>query len=422
MKLLRAGLLGLSFCAGLHNAALAQTASIAAVVNGQIITSDDVANRSRLLALSTGMAVTPDVMSRLAPQITKQLIDQTLQLQEINKRGIVVDENDITAAVARIEQNNNMPAGALRARMDASGAGFLTLVQQLRTEIGWQSVLHQVLGPDLTPTPGDINAEKNALRAEIGSTQYHLAEIFIPVTDPEDETTARSFATTVIAQLRQGAPFAIVAAQFSQSDSALQGGDLGYVPLSQLDPAVATVVQTMPAGAISNPVRVPGGYDIVQMQGTHQVGSSTNTLLSIRQIFLPYATPIPPGGTVGPAQGATIDRLVGIGKTLHSCTDMEAANTADGGTHPVDPGPVNLATVSPPQFQALLASLTPGQVSQPLVAADGVSIVMLCSKTTQAVGLPSDEDIGNLIINRRVDLESQQLLDSLRHSSIITQD
>ena len=66
-----------------------------------------------------------------------------------------------------------------------------------------------------------MNAEKAALKIELGSTQYHLAEIFVPVTDPSDDSTAAQFANTVIAQLRAGAPFPIVAAQFTQAQTAL---------------------------------------------------------------------------------------------------------------------------------------------------------------------------------------------------------
>jgi len=402
-------------------AAVAQDASIAAVVNGQVITDDDVANRARLLALSSGMPATPDIVARLKPQITQELIDQTLQMQEIDKRNVVVPESDIETAIGHIEQGNNLPAGGLRARMQASGISFATLVSQIRTEIGWQSVLHQVLGPELQPTSGDIRAEKTALKDQIGTTQYHLAEIFIPVTDPADESTARNFAATVIQQLRAGAPFPVVAAQFSQAQTALQGGDLGFVPLSQLDPSVAAVVVTMPAGAVSNPVRVPGGYDIVQMQGTHQVGSSMSTTLSIRQAFAPYPEPIS-NGQVGPAQAAVISKLVQASHGVHSCPDMEALNAQFGNVRPADPGPVDLASVTPPAFQTILANLPPGRVSQPLVAQDGVSVVTVCSKQTNAVGLPSDDQITQVIIERRVELESQQLLDDLRHRSIITEE
>jgi peptidyl-prolyl cis-trans isomerase SurA len=423
-QFLRSSILGLAVAAAAAPAAIrpaaAQVASIAAVVNGEVITSDDVESRARLLALSSGLPPTQDALDHLKPQITEELINQTLQLQEIAKLKVTVSESDIADAIGRIEQGNNLPAGGLRARMAQDGIPFSTLIAQIRTQLGWQSVLHQVLGPGLQPSPGDISAEKTALKAEIGTTQYHLAEIFIQVPDPAQDATARTFATTVIQQLRAGAPFPVVAAQFSQATTALQGGDLGFVSLDQLDPAVAAVVASMPVGAISNPVRVPGGYEIVQLQETHKVGSSMQTTLNIRQVFAPYPTPIT-NGQVGPAQGAVITKLIQAAHSAHSCTDMDGLNKAVGATRPDDPGPVNLADVTPPSFQQILATIPLNQVSQPLVAQDGVSVVMVCSRQTQALGLPDDTQIRDIIIERRVQLESQQLLDDLRHRSIISQ-
>jgi peptidyl-prolyl cis-trans isomerase SurA len=396
------------------------SATIVATVNGQVITNQDVAARARLLAVSTGMPLTPQVMARLAPQVTSLLIDQTLQLQEINHRNVVVPDTDVIGAIAHIEQGNGLPAGGLRAKLQAAGIPFGTLVAQLRTELGWQTVLHQVLGPGLQPLPGDIHAEQTALKAELGSTQYHLSEIFVPVTDPAHDAGAQTIANTVLTDLRAGAPFPIVAAQFSQAPTALQGGDLGFVQLNQLDPAVAAAVTVMPVGAISNPIRVPGGYDIVQLQDSHKIGDESQTMLSIRQAFAPYPTPIM-NGQVGPAQIAVITKLVKTAQAAHSCDDITADNTALGNVRPADPGPVNLATVTPPAFQQILSSLQIGQVSRPLVAADGVSVVMVCSRQQQAVSLPSDQEITQIIVERRVELESQQLLDALHHRSIITQ-
>ncbi len=404
---------------GAHNAR-AQTADIAAVVNGQVITNQDVANRARLLALSSGMQVTPDVLDRLKPQVTQQLIDQTLQMQEIAKRNVVVSQADIGTAIDHIEEGNHLPPGGLRVRMQAAGIAFATLVAQIRTELGWQNVLHQVLGPNLQPTKGDIDAEKTALQAQVGTTQYHLAQIFVPVTDPSMDAMAKKFADAVIDQLHKGAPFPVVAAQFSQAPNALDGGDLGFLPLSQLDPNVAATVQGMPTGAISNPIRVPGGYNIVQMLGTHKVGSTMQTTLSIKQVFAPYPSPIT-NGQVGPEQAAVITKLVAAAHKAQSCADMETLNASFGNVHPADPGPVDLATVTPPAFQQVLADLPIGKASQPLVAQDGVTVVMVCARNTAPAALPSDDEITNVIIERRVDLESQQLLDDLRHQSIITE-
>jgi peptidyl-prolyl cis-trans isomerase SurA len=138
----------------------------------------------------------------------------------------------------------------------------------------------------------------------------------------------------------------------------------------------------------------------------------------MRQTFVPYPTPIT-NGNVGPAQAAVISKLVQDGHNVHSCQDMEALNGNYGHVRPADPGPVNLSSVTPPEFQTMLGTLPLNQVSPPLVAIDGVSIVIVCSRTSSPTGLPSDDAISDAIINQRVQLESQQLLDNLRHRSII---
>jgi peptidyl-prolyl cis-trans isomerase SurA len=154
------------------------------------------------------------------------------------------------------------------------------------------------------------------------------------------------------------------------------------------------------------------------MQATHTLGSDMTTMVSMRETFAPYPTPIT-NGNVGPAQAAVISKLVQAAHNVHSCADMAALNASYGNVRPADPGPVNLSGVTPPAFQTLLGSLPLNQVSPPLVAIDGVSIVIVCSRASSPVGLPSDDAISDAIINQRVQLESQQLLDNLRHRSII---
>lgn len=430
MKLLFRAVLLASICS---TPALAQTASPAvgelsatdaaamvATVNGQVITTQDVAARAKLLALSMGMKPTPDILSRLAPQVIKQLIDQTLQQQEINKLGVTVSSQELADTISHIEQGNNLHPGGLQQKLEASGVPYATLLAQLRTNLGWQKVLHQVLGPGLEPTKGDISAQKSALKASLDAPQYHLAEIFIPVTDPSDETTAKNFAKTVITQLRQGAPFPIVAAQFSQAPTALDGGDLGFLPLSRLDPQVADVVARMPPGAISDPVRVPGGYEIVQLIAKHDVGNQLQTILDMRQAYGQYPQPVS-GGQLGPVQINFITGFMNKAQNIKSCDGISALNAAYGNIHPSDPGPVNLATVTPPAFQQLLAGLPLNTISRPLVEATGVTVVMICSRKQEKPQLPSDDDIANMIINQRVELESEQMMDQLRHRSVILQ-
>lgn len=70
----------------------------------------------------------------------------------------------------------------------------------------------------------------------------------------------------MIRQLRAGTAFPVAATQFSQAQTALQGGDLGWIRKEDVDPEVAAVIERMPPGAISNAIKVPGGYQIVALR------------------------------------------------------------------------------------------------------------------------------------------------------------
>ncbi len=206
---------------------------IVAVVNGDVISNVDVNDRARLFALSTGQKLAPDVLDRLRPQIRRQLVDERLRMQEIQRRHIVIQDKQIAEAIRSIETRNGMPPGALRAKLAADGIGLRTLVDQIRTQLGWLQVVREQLGAQAEVSPEAIAQRQRALAQMTGKPEYRVAEIFIPIDDPSSSADAQRFADTVITQLRAGAPFAVVASQFSQSQSALEGGSsAGCNPIS----------------------------------------------------------------------------------------------------------------------------------------------------------------------------------------------
>jgi peptidyl-prolyl cis-trans isomerase SurA len=392
--------------------------TIAAIVNGDVISAADVDARRKLFALSTGLPMTPDVLNHLSAQVTRQLIDEKLRLQEIERRKIVVSDAEVAAAIADIENRNRMAPGALAARLTKAGIPVRTLVDQLRVQIGWTRVLRDALGDRARVTTADIAAQHMVAKAQAGQPEYDIAEIFIPSDDPSHAAEARSFANTVINQLHAGAPFSVVAAQFSQSQTALQGGDVGWRQAADLEPAVAAVVQQMPVGAISNPVEVAGGYMIVSLRAKRTVGNDLQTVITMRQAFLPFTSTLNPAAPTD-QQKQTLVKARQISASAKSCAQIEAANKAAGGVRPADPGEVRLSDVSPPAFQALLASIPLDKPSQPLVSQDGIIVLAVCSRAQKNLAQETDQQIAIRLVNERADLVSRQLERDLHRHGVI---
>jgi peptidyl-prolyl cis-trans isomerase SurA len=398
--------------------ARAQSETIMAVVNGDVISRTDVANREKLFALSTGIPITQDVLDRLTPQVLQQLIDERLRLQEEERQKIIVPDRDIAAAIQSIEARNNLPPGVLRQRLAGEGVAMRTLVDQIRVQIGWTRVLRDVLGTRAQISTADITDRLRQIKARTGQPEYHVGEIFIPINEPGAAAQAENFANTVIDRLRAGAPFQVVAAQFSQSERALSGGDLGWVEPAQLDPEVAEIVRQMPEGAVSNPIHVAGGLVIVTLRGKREVGRDLATLIRLRQVFMPFTKPLDPANPDA-QQKAALERAREISASVKSCDAMEAANKAAGAARPADPGDLRLESVNNPPLRKLLTELPVDKASQPLVASDGIAVVIICSRDEKNVAEMSTDDVREQILEERADLASRQLLGDLRRKAVI---
>ena len=392
---------------------------IVAVVDGDVITNDDVESRTRLFGMSTGLALAPEVIDRLRPQIVRQLVDERLRIHVAREQKIVVSDKDIGAAIREIEQRNGMQPGLLRQKLAAAGISQRTLVDQIRAQLSWGQILRGLLADKLNVTTAEADEQIKLRSQSVGKQEYRIGEIFVPIDDPANTADARRFAETIIKNLRSGAAFALVAAQFSQSQSALEGGERGWVQTNQMDPEVAALVTNMPVGAISNPVKVAGGFTIVTLQGKRSVGLDLSTALTVRQVFLAFPSPLNPQAPTE-QQRQIVEKARTMAAGAHDCAAMEAlAKTTNDANHPVDPGELRLEGMNPPQFRQLVSSLPIGKASQPLVANDGVAVVMVCSREQKNMSTLSRQDVQRQISNDRVELLSRQMLRDMRRSANI---
>jgi len=391
--------------------------SIIAVINGQVLTQRDVDNRGRLFALSTGQTISPDLMSRLRPQIVRQLIDERLKMQEILTRHINIPPEQIADSIGNIESRNGMPKNALRDRLAQDGVALTTLIDQIRVQLGWMQVLREDVGATGHVTSQQIAQREAALQAETGKPQYLISEIFIPVADPRHSESELKFTQTIITQLRDGAPFPIVAAQFSQGQSALDGGSMGWVQEDALDPQVVTIVRQMPEGAVSNPIRVAGGYVIATVAGKRTVGRQMGTLIALRQAFFPFDAPLNPQAPTD-QQKTTLQKATQASQSIHSCEALAALNQQLGEKHPTDPGTVQLERLNP-QMRSVLSSLAPNQASRPLVSADGIAVLMVCARQEKNMAQQTPSEIADQLVNDRVEQASRQLMRDLQRKAVI---
>jgi len=366
------------------------------------------------------MGLSQDVVTRLRPQILRQLIDERLRVQDAQTRKIVIADQVIAAAIRQIEVRNNLPAGALRQKLSIDGISNRTLVDQLRAQLAWNQILREAAADRMNITEADLKEQQRLAALQVGQTEYRIAEIFIPVESPTNSADAQRFAETVIKELHAGAPFPMVAAQFSQAQTALEGGEVGWVRLNQLDPAAAQIVPQMPVGAISNPIAVAGGLLIISLQAKREIGREVALVATLRQAFFAFATPLTDPQNPTDQQRQTLARAKAATATVHGCDEMEAyAKANNPPDHPSNPGDVRVASVNPPQFRQMLETFPLDRPTEPLVSRDGIAVITICSREQKNVGDFTIEQVRQRLINERIEMISTQLMRDLKRKAAI---
>src|SRR6266850_2773350 len=200
---------------------------IVAVVNKDVITyselNEAVGMAERQLRRQGTPAPERAVLER---QMLERLILDKAQLQLARETGIRVDELQLDRAVERIAQSNNMTLAEFRRALESDGVPFDAWRNDVRQQMLMQRLREREVENrvQVSETEVDVFLEQQKSRPE--GAEYNLAHILVRVPEgasPERIRQARERAEQALAEVKGGAPFARVAASFSDAPDALQG-------------------------------------------------------------------------------------------------------------------------------------------------------------------------------------------------------
>lgn len=261
--------LGLGAGAGVPPArAVAQTAQgIAAVVNDNIVTTQMLADRMRLVRASTDLPSDPETDRRLTEQVLRGLIDEALQKQEARRLNIAVAPDELTGALRQIAQRNGLTIDQLEAYLAQRGSSIEALRAQIEAQILWLKVVSRRVNPKVQVTEEQVDLAMRAGSgpAISGSREVRLSEIVLPIYDPSQEPEVMSGARQLVAALRGGSQFESLARQVSAAATAETGGELGWVPLNALASEIRNAIAALKPGEVSDPIRGPAGVLIIKV-------------------------------------------------------------------------------------------------------------------------------------------------------------
>jgi peptidyl-prolyl cis-trans isomerase SurA len=237
--------------------------AIIAIVNKDAITDLDVQKRIELVAKSNKLTSNPEAIKALKLQVLQMLIDEKLFEQEAKRLNISIESADINRALESIALNNGLKLSQLDGFLKKIGLPKDELMNQVKHHILWHKLIKTQIEPFVRVTDRDLEI-LNPKQITSSDAQVKLAEIAI-FPDPKNTTEPKLLLEQLKKQIEGGVEFSKVAKDFSQSKSAVKGGEIGWFDIKHLSKEFYEGIKNLGVGEISAPIVIEGGVYIIQV-------------------------------------------------------------------------------------------------------------------------------------------------------------
>ena len=418
---LRPLLLGAVLLSGAAHAAVQPLDSVVAIVDNDVVMKSQLDQRVREVQQTIakrGGAVPPAGV--LEQQVLERLSVENLQLQIGDRSGIRITDEELNQAIGTIAQRNGMNLEQFRAALARDGLSYDDAREQVRREMIISRVRQRRVAERIQVSEQEV---KNFLASDMGkmqlSEEFRLANILIPTPERADSATiqaAAKQAEQVYLQLKQGADFAQLAIARSASESALEGGEMGWRKAAQLPPPFDRMLSSMSVGDVTEPVRTPGGFIILKLQEKRGGQTMVRDEVHVRHILIKPSEIRSEAATKALAEKLyeRIQNGEDFAQLAKSYSEDPGSALNGGDLNWIDPN----ALV--PEFREEMANAQQGQVTKPFKTQYGWHVLeVIGRRATDSTEQAREQQAMNVLRNRKYDEELQTWLRQIRDEAYV---
>ena len=376
--------------------------SIAYRVNTAVVTNYDIDQRVKLLrALG---AQDPN----LRKTATEALINDRIKQAAAAKFGITVEQSALSRAISDYAAQRNLTTSSLMALLRGAGVAPESFDEFLSTSLMWNSILRSRFADQANPSEIELNAQLNAYSISSSQT-IQLGEIVLPYLGRGQDATV-ALASQLVSQLKSGASFSKLARQYSRSQTADNGGVIGWVAPNRLPAQIGAAVRGLGRGGVADPIYIPSGIVIIKVLDARTVSRQVAVPVSVN---ITYAKLVIPYGTGGAAEALRLANRTRRG--LDGCRGLQTRAAEFGAGSGVF-GPVSLNAVDA-GIGLNLARLAPRD-STVMQGDNALSVLVLCDRVSE-MSLEGRNLLRSQLLNRNMNALSEGYLLELRRNALI---
>lgn len=354
---------------------------IIAVVNSEPITNNEFRMEAERLSQQLAQARRPQPSrNELIQAVLDRLISDKAQLQLARETGIRIEEAAIDQAELAIARQNQMDLPQMRRRMAAEGLELSVFRAQLRDQLILTRLRERDVDARVRVSDLEVDQYLRELQTsnDPAAQEINIAQVLVAVPDsatPEQVAVLQAKAQSALTRAKAGEDFAALARELSDSADRANGGQLGLRPADRLPPLFVEATQNLAVGALSTVLRSGAGFHVLKVVEKRLAGISV-TQSRARHILL-RATP-------QMSEAVARDTLNEFKRRIQAgqadFATLARDNSQDGSA--AQGGDLGWASPGQfvPEFEGVVNSLAPGQISDPLISRFGVHLIQLMER------------------------------------------
>jgi peptidyl-prolyl cis-trans isomerase SurA len=320
--------------------------------------------------------------SVLQQQVLDRLVLQEIQMQRAKHVGLTITDEQLNGALQEIAARNKIPFDQLPTALAAQGVDYKLYRESMRKELTLSTLRQRDVIAHINVSPHELDQYLAREQNAAANDEFNVSHILLSLpaaATPQQLDEISHKAQDVAARAGKGEDFGQLAISNSNSQTALDGGQLGWRKGAQLPQFILDLVVKMKPGEVSAPVRTPSGYHIVKLN-ERRSGEAPVIInqLHVRHILM-KPNELDDDATVREKLAKLRERILngedfaGIAST----SSEDPGSAPDGG----DLGWSGPGTFVP-EFDKAIADLKPNEISEPFKTRYGWHIVQMLGTRT----------------------------------------
>jgi len=230
-------------------------------VNDRIVTVTEFIERVRQELIQVQQQPTSEELHQFVEMLLKEVVNELVLMERATEKRLVVDDQMVDQAIANLREENNLQDDeAWEQALESSSLSVEGLRERYRRTI----MLQRAVQGEVRPV--EITEEELRQQYEENKDDYlvpamvELEQVFIPVDDDAGLAQAERMAQGMVSRVREGAD---LKAEATLAGAELQ--DLGEIPVDDCRADLVQALEGLDDGAITDPIPVPGGIQVIRM-------------------------------------------------------------------------------------------------------------------------------------------------------------